>query len=58
MGRIHAALFSDGLLYSEILSKAAFWLQQQYFGIDITQLHSPAVSSYFSQVPARPLCKI
>ena len=49
VGRIHAALFSDEILYAEILGKAAFWLQYQYFGVDITRLHAPSVAGYFSQ---------
>ena len=43
------ALFSDEILYAEILGKAAFWLQYQYFGVDITSLHAPSVAGYFSQ---------
>ena len=52
IGRIHAALFSDDMLYLEMLSKASFWLQQKYYGVDISKLYGHSVSGYFSQVSA------
>lgn len=53
VGRIHAALFSDSFLFMEVQTKASFWLQQNYFGVDITRLHTPATNGYFSQVRGR-----
>ena len=50
LGRIHCAPFSDEVLYQELHSKAAFWMQPDFYGIDITALHSAAVKEYFSQV--------
>lgn len=50
IGRIHAALFADDVLYLEMLSKASFWLQQKFYGVNISRLYTPSVSSYFSQV--------
>lgn len=50
LGRIHAAAFSDEVLYAEMVNKAAFWVQQSYFGIDLTALYAPALSGYFAQV--------
>ncbi len=50
IGRIHVAAFSDELLYNEVLGKAYFWVQQSFFGVDVTPLYEPAVDSYFAQV--------
>lgn len=50
IGRIHAALFADDMLYLEMISKASFWLQQKYYGVDISKLYGHSVSGYFSQV--------
>ena len=44
------ALFSDEVLYAEIAAKSSFWLQQNYYGVNITHLHAPSVDGYFSQV--------
>ena len=52
VGRIHAAAFSDEVLYAEMVNKASFWVQPAYFGIDLTPLYSPALAGYFAQVPA------
>ena len=56
LGRIHCAPFSDEVLYQELHSKAAFWMQPDFYGIDITALHSAAVKEYFSQASARRGC--
>ena len=48
LGRIHCAPFSDEVLYQELHSKAAFWMQPDFYGIDITALHSAAVKECFS----------
>ncbi|MEW5310733.1 MAG: hypothetical protein WDW38_002501 [Sanguina aurantia] len=50
LGRIHAAAFSDDALYQEVGSKAAFWMQPSFYGIDVTSLYNAAVDSYFAQV--------
>ena len=50
IGRIHVAAFSDELLYNEVLGKAYFWVQQSFYGVDVTPLYEPAVDSYFAQV--------
>lgn len=50
LGRIHAAVFSDPVLHSELLGKAVFWQQASFYGIDMTPLHTPAVEGYFAQV--------
>eukprot|EP00249_Psilotum_nudum_P014385 c24796_g2_i1 orf=667-1953(+) len=49
LGRIHLAPFSDEYLYIEIASKALFWQQQNYYGVDVTALHGAAFQGYFSQ---------
>ena len=50
LGRIHVAPFSDEALYSELQGKAAFWLQPDFYGVDISCLHAAALKDYFSQV--------
>ncbi len=50
VGRIHAAAFSDAMLWSELLAKAVFWQQPQFYGVDITSLHQPAVDGYYHAV--------
>ena len=50
VGRVHAAAFSDEVLYAEMVNKAAFWAQSGYFGIDLTPLYAPALAGYFAQV--------
>ena len=54
LGRIHVAPFSDEALYGELQGKAAFWLQPDFYGVDISCLHAPALKDYFSQ--ASGLC--
>ncbi|XP_073054507.1 probable histone-arginine methyltransferase 1.3 isoform X1 [Primulina eburnea] len=49
LGRIHMAPFSDEYLYTEIANKALFWQQQNYYGVNLTPLHSAAFQGYFSQ---------
>ena len=51
LGRIHVAAFSDEVLYAEMVNKASFWVQQGYFGVDLTPLYAPALAGYFAQVP-------
>lgn len=50
IGRIHAAAFSDAVLYAEIYNKASFWQQSNFYGIDVNALHGPATEGFFSQV--------
>jgi hypothetical protein len=50
IGRIHAAAFTDPLLYGEVAAKAAFWQQPQFYGVDLTTLFGPAAEGYFAQV--------
>lgn len=50
LGRVHVAAFSDTLLHNELLSKAMFWQQTSFYGIDMTPLYQPAVDGYFTQV--------
>ena len=49
-GRIYCAAFTDDVLFSELAQKAVFWQQRNFFGVDLSALHSPAVEGYFSQV--------
>jgi hypothetical protein len=60
LGRIHAAAFSDAVLHSELLGKALFWQQPNFFGLDMTHLHQPALEGYFTQVrhTVSPTCKV
>ncbi|XP_033738119.1 histone-arginine methyltransferase CARMER-like isoform X1 [Pecten maximus] len=48
-GDLHIAPFTDEALYMEQFSKANFWYQQSFHGIDLTSLRSAAVSEYFKQ---------
>lgn len=50
IGRIHAAAFTDPLLYGEVAGKAAFWQQPAFYGVDVTSLFEPAAEGYFAQV--------
>lgn len=53
IGRIHVAAFSDEQLYMEVLGKSYFWLQQSFYGVNITDLYGAATESYFAQVGHR-----
>lgn len=50
VGTIHIAAFSDDILHSELASRALFWQQRSFYGVNLTCLHEPAKASYFSQV--------
>jgi type I protein arginine methyltransferase len=50
IGRVHVAAFSDPTLHAEIATKASFWQQPSFYGVDITCLEAPAAAGYFSQV--------
>ena len=42
-------MFSDAALFAEVASKAAFWQQNNYYGVDLTCLLQPACEDYFAQ---------
>lgn len=42
--------FSDALLHNELQSKALFWQQTSFYGIDMTPLYQAAVDGYYTQV--------
>lgn len=58
LGRVHVAAFSDALLHNELVSKALFWQQTSFYGIDMTPLHQPAVDGYFTQVGDGSRCVV
>jgi len=49
-GTIYISAFTDDILYDEMTSKSLFWQQNEFYGVDLTCLHQPAYSSYFTQV--------
>lgn len=49
LGDLHIAPFTDEALYMEQFSKANFWCQQSFHGIDLGSLRSAAVEEYFKQ---------
>jgi histone-arginine methyltransferase CARM1 len=50
LGRIHVSAFSDATLHAELMAKAAFWQQPDFYGVDLTCLEAPAADGYFQQV--------
>lgn len=48
-GDLHVAPFTDDALYMELTSKATFWEQSCFYGVDLTSLKSPATKEYFRQ---------
>ncbi|XP_009952554.1 PREDICTED: histone-arginine methyltransferase CARM1-like [Leptosomus discolor] len=46
---IYLAPFSDELLYMEHYSRANFWYQECFCGVNLSSLHSAAVDEYFRQ---------
>ncbi|XP_048383664.1 histone-arginine methyltransferase CARM1 isoform X2 [Stegostoma tigrinum] len=48
-GDVHLAPFSDEQLYMEHYTRANFWYQQCFHGINLTGLCSAAMEEYFSQ---------
>lgn len=48
-GDLHIAPFSDDALYMEQFSKANFWQQPSFHGVDLTSLRDAAVAEYFRQ---------
>jgi histone-arginine methyltransferase CARM1 len=49
VGDLHVAPFSDELLYMEQSTKANFWAQQSFHGVDLSPLRDAAVEEYFRQ---------
>ncbi|XP_039258312.1 histone-arginine methyltransferase CARM1-like [Styela clava] len=49
IGDLHIAPFSDEQLYMEQFTKANFWYQQSFHGIDLSPLRDDAVNEYFRQ---------
>ena len=45
IGDLHVAPFSDELLYMEQFTKANFWYQQSFHGVDLSPLRDAAVSN-------------
>ncbi|XP_060582592.1 histone-arginine methyltransferase CARMER-like isoform X2 [Ruditapes philippinarum] len=48
-GDLHVAPFTDEALYMEQFSKANFWYQESFHGINLTSLRDAAVEEYFKQ---------
>ncbi|XP_033273229.1 histone-arginine methyltransferase CARM1-like isoform X1 [Orcinus orca] len=48
-GDIHLAPFSDEQLYLEHHSRANFWYQQCFYGVNLSSLQGAAVDEYFRQ---------
>ncbi|KAM6036848.1 histone-arginine methyltransferase CARM1-like isoform 3-T3 [Theristicus caerulescens] len=46
---IHLAPFSDEQLYMEHYSRANFWYQECFYGVNLSSLRSAAVEEYFRQ---------
>jgi len=49
VGDLHVAPFSDEMLYMEQFTKANFWYQQSFHGVDLSSLRDAAVEEYFKQ---------
>ncbi|ELU16220.1 hypothetical protein CAPTEDRAFT_179627 [Capitella teleta] len=48
-GDLHIAPFTDDSLYMEQFSKANFWYQPSFHGVDLSNLREAAVKEYFRQ---------
>lgn len=48
-GDLHVAPFTDEALYMEQFTKANFWYQESFHGINLTSLRDAAVKEYFKQ---------
>ncbi|XP_074521100.1 histone-arginine methyltransferase CARM1 [Halichoeres trimaculatus] len=46
---IHLAPFTDEQLYCEHHARAAFWQQSNFYGVNLSALHGPAVDEFFKQ---------
>ncbi|CAN0127534.1 unnamed protein product [Lampetra planeri] len=49
LGDVHLAPFTDEQLYMEQFTKANFWYQQSFHGVDLSSLRAAAVEEYFRQ---------
>ncbi|CAM9758402.1 unnamed protein product [Lampetra planeri] len=49
LGDVHLAPFTDEQLYMEQFSKANFWYQQSFHGVDLSSLRGAALEEYFRQ---------
>ena len=49
LGRIHVSPFSDEFLYTEVLNRAGFWQQSNYYGVDMEALYETATKAYLEQ---------
>ncbi|XP_041961031.1 histone-arginine methyltransferase CARM1-like [Alosa sapidissima] len=49
IGDVHLAPFTDEQLYMEQFTKANFWYQQSFHGVDLSALRGAAVEEYFRQ---------
>lgn len=48
-GDLHMAPFSDEGLYLEQCSKANFWCQEYFYGVNLSSLREQALKEYFKQ---------
>lgn len=48
-GDLHVAPFYDDALYMEHFSKANFWYQNSFYGVNLSNLRDPALEEYFRQ---------
>lgn len=48
-GNLYVAPFNDEALYMEQISKANFWTQQNFYGIDLSSIKQNAYEEYFKQ---------
>ncbi|XP_032243149.2 histone-arginine methyltransferase CARMER [Nematostella vectensis] len=48
-GDLHIAPFFDDALYLEHFSKANFWYQNSFYGVDLSTLRQAALKEYFKQ---------
>ncbi|CAJ1087172.1 histone-arginine methyltransferase CARM1-like [Xyrichtys novacula] len=46
---IHLAPFTDEQLYFEHHARASFWQQRNFYGVNLSALHGPAVDEFFRQ---------
>ncbi|KAJ2459756.1 hypothetical protein GGF42_001269 [Coemansia sp. RSA 2424] len=47
-GTIHLAPLSDAALWSETITKARFWQQDSFYGVDLNPYFAPAFDEFFS----------
>lgn len=48
-GDIHVAPFTDEHLYFERYAQASFWQQRNFYGVNLSALHGPAVEEFINQ---------